>query len=61
MESGRGEGAECLLIEVREREREGGGGVRKRGETCIYAALHADKQAVLCFLSSSSQGDSLSN
>lgn len=60
MESGRGEGAECLLIEVREREREGGG-VRKRGETCIYAALHADKQAVLCFLSSSSQGDSLSN
>lgn len=33
MWSGRGEKAECLLIEVREGE-----------EKCIFAALHANKQ-----------------
>lgn len=45
-----GEKAECLLIEVREGE-----------EKCIYAAPHADSQAVLCFLFSNSQRDSLMN
>lgn len=35
MESGRGEGAECLLIEVREREREGGGGEKEGGDMHI--------------------------